>query len=86
MRVLVSAVLPSMERPLVWLGVAVIAMGLLMVGLGLVVGHLGKGGRLLPGDILISRPGFTFVFPIVTSIVLSILLTVVLLVVAAMRR
>jgi hypothetical protein len=75
-----------MERPLVWLGVAVIAMGLLLVGLGLLAGHLGKGGRLLPGDIVISRPGFTFAFPIVTSIVLSIMLTLVLWIVAAMRR
>lgn len=61
-------------------------MGLLMVGLGLLAGHLGKGGRLLPGDIVISRPGFTFAFPIVTSIVLSIMLTLVLWIVAAMRR
>jgi len=82
-RVLVSAGLPSMERPLVWLGVALIAIGLLVIGLGLL---LGKGGRLLPGDIVISRPGFTFVFPIVTGIVLSIVLTVVLWVVASLRR
>lgn len=34
-------------------------------------------GRL-PGDIFISRDGFTFYFPIVTSILLSILLTLVL--------
>lgn len=63
-----------------------IAMGLLMVGLGLLAGHLGKGGRLLPGDTVISRPGFTFAFPIVTSIVLSIMLMVALWIVAAMRR
>jgi hypothetical protein len=75
--------LPSMERPLVWLGVALIAIGLLVIGLGVL---LGKGGRLLPGDIVIPRPGFTFVFPIVTGIVLSIVLTVVLWVVASLRR
>jgi len=31
-------------------------------------------GRL-PGDIVIRRPGFTFVFPIVTCLLLSLLLS-----------
>ncbi|HEX9148886.1 MAG TPA: DUF2905 domain-containing protein [Thermoanaerobaculia bacterium] len=31
-------------------------------------------GRL-PGDIVVRRPGFTFVFPIVTCLVLSLLLS-----------
>ena len=62
-------------------------MGLLLVGLGLLAGALGaKGGRLLPGDIVISRPGFTFVFPVVTSIVLSVLLTLLLWAIALLRR
>ena len=75
-----------MERPLVWLGVMLVAAGLLMVGMGFLFGHLGRGGRLLPGDIVISRPGLTFAFPIVTSIVLSVVLTLVLWIVASLRR
>ena len=72
---------------LVWVGLGLVLMGMLLVGLGLVAGALGmKGGRLLPGDIVISRPGFTFVFPIVTSLVLSVLLTLVVWVIAALRR
>jgi len=64
-----------------------VLMGLLLVGLGLLAGALGaKGGRLLPGDIVISRPGFTFVFPVVTSIVLSVLLTLLLWAIALLRR
>jgi hypothetical protein len=34
----------------------------------------------LPGDIRITRPGFTFFFPLGTSILLSIILSVVLVV------
>ena len=67
-----------MERPLVWLGVMLVATGLVMIGLGVLLGYVGRGSRALPGDIIISRPGFTCVFPIVSSIVLSVLLTLVL--------
>jgi hypothetical protein len=83
-----------MDRPLIWFGLALVVMGVLVVGLGLLAGHLGRGGRLLPGDIVISRPfgfaqdrpGFTFVFPIVTGIVLSVVLTLVLWIVVRLRR
>ncbi len=76
-----------MERALVWLGMALVAMGLLTAGMGLLLGVWGRGGgRLLPGDIVIQRPGFTFVFPIVTSLVLSAALSVVLWIVAMIRR
>ena len=34
-------------------------------------------GRL-PGDVVVRRPGFTFVFPIVTCLLLSLLVTVLL--------
>jgi len=63
-----------------------VAMGLLLAGLGVLLGHVGRGGRLLPGEIVISKPGFAFVFPIVTSIVLSILLTLALWLIASLRR
>jgi len=76
-----------MDRLLIWLGIGLLLLGLLMIGLGLLFGAVGaRGGHLLPGDIVVSRPGFTFVFPVVTSIVLSVLLTLLLWVVSALRR
>ena len=75
-----------MERSFVWLGMMLIAAGVLLVGMGFLFGHLGKGGRLLPGDIVISKPGFTLGFPVVTSIVLSLVLMLVLWVIASLRR
>ena len=63
-----------MERTIIWFGLMLVAAGLLLVGLGYLSDHAGREGRLLPGDIVVSRPGFRFVFPIVSSIVLSILL------------
>jgi len=76
-----------MERILIWLGLGLVALGLVAIGLGALLAALGvRGGRLLPGDIVVSRPGFTFVFPVVTCLVLSVLLTLILWVIAAWRR
>jgi hypothetical protein len=76
-----------MARLLIWLGIALVGMGVLTIGAGLLAAALGaRGGRLLPGDIVISRPGITIVFPIATSIVLSLLLTLVLWIALAWRR
>ena len=72
-----------MDRALIWTGLALIAMGLLIVGLGLLVA---RGGRLLPGDIVISRPGFTFVFPLASALLVSLILTLILWAIAAWRR
>jgi hypothetical protein len=69
------------------IGKALIAVGALIVVTGLVMVAFGKGLlRLLPGDIVIRRPNFVFVFPIVTSLVLSIALTLLLWLIAALRR
>lgn len=76
-----------MDRPIIWFGIILVVVGVLTIAIGLLFGVVGaRGGRLLPGDIVISRPGFTFVFPVATSIVLSILLTLVLWFVGAFRR
>ena len=76
-----------MDRFLVWLGIGILGLGILMIGLGFLLSATGaKGWRLLPGDIVISRPGFAFAFPVVTSIVLSVLLTLILWLVTAFRR
>ncbi len=76
-----------MDRLLIWVGVGLVALGLLTMGVGALLAVLGvRGGRLLPGDIVVSRPGVTFVFPIVTCLVLSAVLTLALWVIAALRR
>jgi hypothetical protein len=72
-----------------YLGRALIALGAIAIVLGLLLFGLGKlfgGGRLLPGDIVIQRPGFTFVFPIVTGLLLSALLSAILWLIFAWRR
>jgi hypothetical protein len=62
-------------------------MGVLIAALGLLLGAVGaRGGRLLPGDIVISRPGFTFIFPLATSVLVSLALTLALWLAAALRR
>jgi hypothetical protein len=61
-----------MQKALIILGLVILAVGLLWPWLGRI-----PFGRL-PGDIVISRPGFTFYFPITTSIVVSIIIAVLL--------
>ncbi len=72
----------SVARLLVLSGLALIALG----GLALVIGRWGHGGRLLPGDIVIRRPGFSFYFPIVSCVVLSLLLSGVLAILSLLWR
>ncbi|MFO7947479.1 MAG: DUF2905 domain-containing protein [Armatimonadota bacterium] len=52
------------------LGIAVIG------GIVWAVARFG-GGSLLPGDIVIKRPGFTFYFPLASCIAASIVLTLI---------
>jgi predicted MFS family arabinose efflux permease len=59
-----------MGRTLVLLGLAIAALGLVMM-LGVPLGRL-------PGDFYVKRGSFSFYFPLATSIILSILLTLVL--------
>jgi len=56
-----------MGKLLVFVGLAVAALGLLIMA-GVPFGRL-------PGDIYVRRGSFSFYFPIATSIVLSIILT-----------
>ena len=60
-----------MRTTLIVLGVLLLAAGILWPVLSRVPGRL-------PGDIMIRKPGFTFVFPIVTCLVLSLILTLLL--------
>ncbi len=59
-----------MGRLLVLLGIAIAALGVLVM-LGVPFGRL-------PGDIMVRRGNFSFYFPLATSIVLSLLLTLIL--------
>jgi hypothetical protein len=59
-----------MGRLLVFVGLAIAALGLLITW--------GFPAGRLPGDLVYRRGNFTFYFPIVTSILLSVVLTLVL--------
>ena len=66
-----------MQRMLVIIGIAIVAIGLAWPLLSkLPIGRL-------PGDIVIDRPGFRFYFPLATSIIVS---AVISLVIWLMRR
>ena len=60
-----------MQRILIIIGIIVVLVGVFWPILGKI-----PFGRL-PGDIIISRPGFTFYFPITTCIIVSILIAVI---------
>ncbi len=62
------------------IGSILIVSGVILLVLGIL---LNAGGNLswldkLPGDIRITKPGFSFYFPITTSIILSIVISLVL--------
>lgn len=65
--------LPGLGRILIFVGLAIVVLGLLLT----FSGKIPLIGRL-PGDMVFRRGNFTFYFPLATSILLSILLTVIL--------
>jgi Protein of unknown function (DUF2905) len=65
----------TIGRYLILFGVAIIAIGVLLMLIGRFPGV--KIGRL-PGDIYIERDGWRFYFPLMTSILLSIILSFIL--------
>jgi Protein of unknown function (DUF2905) len=52
-----------------------IVLGILFLVAALLWPLLARYFGRLPGDIVIRRPGFTFVFPIVTCLLLSLVLS-----------
>ncbi|MDV6318832.1 DUF2905 domain-containing protein [Chromohalobacter sp. HP20-39] len=61
-----------MSRSLIFIGLAIVVIGLLWPWLSkLPLGHL-------PGDIAIKREGFAFYFPITTMILVSVVVSVLL--------
>jgi len=68
-------------------GVMVAGAVLLLVGaVLLLVGRFAPSGRLLPGDIVIRRPGFTLYFPVATMIVVGLVLSGLAWLVSYLRR
>ena len=67
---------------LLGLGLAIIAVGLLLMLLGRTNLPIGR----LPGDILYRGKHTTFYFPLATSILLSVVLSLVLYLVARIRH
>ena len=55
----------------------IVGLGVLLVGVFWPILSKIPFGRL-PGDIIVSRPGFTFYFPITTSVIISIVIAVIL--------
>ena len=55
-----------------------LVLGVVLVLAALAWPVLSRFAGRLPGDIVVRRPGFTCIFPIVTCIVLSLLLTLLL--------
>jgi hypothetical protein len=65
----------TIGKYLILLGLAIIAIGILLVIAGRFPGL--RIGRL-PGDIYIQRDGWRFYFPLMTSILLSLILSLIL--------
>lgn len=61
------------------IGRALIVIGVLLVGFGVVLVSVPKVPWLgrLPGDLLIERPGMTFYVPLTSCLLASVLLSVV---------
>lgn len=61
-----------MQRTLIVLGLLLLTLGLLWPWLGwLRLGHL-------PGDIVVTRPGFTFYVPVTTALLVSLALSLLM--------
>lgn len=72
----------ELGRLLIFLGIILLALGIVLTFSGRTGFHLGR----LPGDILYRGKHTTFYFPLATSILLSIVLTLVLYLVNHWRR
>jgi hypothetical protein len=73
--------LDTLGRSLIYVGGALLVLGLLLVLLGRVPG-LGR----LPGDIVIERENFRLYIPLGTMILVSVVLTLLLNLISRLRR
>jgi hypothetical protein len=62
------------------LGKSIIFIGIILIAIGLLVTIAGKvpGAGKLPGDILIKKVNFSFYFPLTTCILLSIIISAIM--------
>lgn len=74
--------MPDLGRILIFLGVLLVAAGLVVLGLNRLNIPLGR----LPGDFNWRGRGWSFSFPLVTCLVLSVVLSFLLWVVNHFRR
>lgn len=72
----------QLGRVIVGLGVLLLIVGAVLI----LIGRFAPSGRLLPGDIVIRRDGFTFYFPLATMIVVSLVLSGLLWLVSYLRQ
>lgn len=72
----------QMGKLVLLIGLVLVVIGVLLV----VFGRYAPDGRLLPGDIVIRRPGMTFYFPLATMIVVSIVLSGILWLISQLRQ
>ncbi len=70
----------EMAKSLIFLGAALIVIGLVLLG-SQKYSFPGK----LPGDILIKRENFTFYFPLGLCIILSLLISLILYIIGKFR-
>jgi hypothetical protein len=57
----------DLGRALIWFGAVTFVVGAVL--------YLARGWIWLPGDLIIERKNFTFVFPIMTCLIVSVVLT-----------
>lgn len=69
-------------RWLILVGIAIAVFG----GILMLAGRLAPAGRLLPGDIVVRRPGFTLYLPLATCALASVVLTMAIWLVSLLRR
>ena len=72
----------ELGKLLLWLGAAIVALGMVLILAGKMHLPLGR----LPGDVIYRGKNTTFYFPLATSILLSVLLSLVLYLVGRFRR
>ncbi len=69
------------------IGKLLVGIGVISIVVGLVLLLIGKTplGRL-PGDLVVRRENFTFIFPLATCIIISVVLSVIMWLVFRFRR
>ncbi len=69
-----------MTEPLQWMGKIIVLTGVAMAAIGglmMLVGWL-SGGTGVPGDLVLRRPGMVVYMPLATALLLSIVVSLVL--------